>query len=47
MLGQIKFSGGTFDQTGSFEQNGSASGYGLGGCTFNADVTIKTQEQFI
>jgi hypothetical protein len=41
IAGQIKFSGGTFDKTGSFEQNGSASGYGEGGCTFNDDVTIK------
>ncbi|MBK7965944.1 MAG: hypothetical protein IPK10_12110 [Bacteroidetes bacterium] len=41
IAGQIKFSGGTFDQTGSFEQNGSASGYGLGGCVFNKDITIK------
>lgn len=41
IAGQLKFSGGTFDKTGSFEQNGSASGYGLGGCTFNKDVTIK------
>ena len=41
IAGQIKFSGGTFDKTGSFEQNGSASGWGLGGCIFNDDVTIK------
>jgi hypothetical protein len=41
IAGQIKFSGGTFDKTGSFEQNGSASGWGEGGCTFNDDVTIK------
>ena len=41
IAGQLKFSGGTFDKSGSFEQNGSASGYGLGGCTFNKDVTIK------
>ncbi|MBK9637692.1 MAG: hypothetical protein IPO63_07680 [Bacteroidetes bacterium] len=41
IAGQIKFSGGTFDKTGSFEQNGTASGWGLGGCTFNDDVTIK------
>ncbi|MBK9638007.1 MAG: hypothetical protein IPO63_09365 [Bacteroidetes bacterium] len=26
IAGQIKFSGGTFDKTGSFEQNGTASG---------------------
>ncbi|MBP6511584.1 MAG: hypothetical protein KA347_02815 [Bacteroidia bacterium] len=41
IAGQIKFSGGTFDKTGSFEQNGSASGWGEGGCTFNDDVIIK------
>ena len=41
IAGQLKFSGGTFDKTGSFEQNGSASGYGEGGCTFNKDITIK------
>ncbi len=41
VVGQIKFSGGTFDQTGSFEQNGGASGWGEGGCVFNAEVTIK------
>ncbi|MBK7965625.1 MAG: hypothetical protein IPK10_10300 [Bacteroidetes bacterium] len=41
IAGQIKFSGGTFDQTGSFEQNGSASGWGDGNCIFNSDVTFK------
>ena len=39
--GQIKFSGGTFDQAGSFEQTGAASGWGDGGCTFNSNVIIK------
>ncbi|MBK9400316.1 MAG: hypothetical protein IPN36_05465 [Bacteroidetes bacterium] len=41
VVGQIKFSGGTFDQTGTFEQNGGASGWGAGGCVFNDSVTIK------
>jgi hypothetical protein len=41
ITGHLKLSGGTFDKAGSFEQNGSASGWGLGGCTFNDDVTIK------
>jgi hypothetical protein len=47
IAGQIKFSGGTFDKTGSFEQNGSASGWGEGGCTFNDDVIIKILVRFI
>jgi hypothetical protein len=41
IVGQIKFSGGTFDQKGTFEQNGGASGWGEGGCVFNDSVTIK------
>lgn len=41
IVGQIKFSGGTFDKPGSFEHNGGASGWGEGGCVFNDTVTIK------
>ena len=38
---QIKLSGGTFQQATSFEHTGSASGWGEGGCVFNAAVTVK------
>jgi hypothetical protein len=38
---QIKLSGGTFDGTGTFEQNGTVNGWGDGGCVFNGAVTMK------
>jgi hypothetical protein len=34
-------SGGTFDGTGTFEQNGTVNGWGDGGCVFNGAVTMK------
>ncbi len=42
VVNQIKFSGGTFDGMGSFEHNGSAHGWGEGGCVFNDSITIKS-----
>ena len=41
IVNQIKLSGGTFDGTGTFEQNGTANGWGDGGCVFNGAVTMK------
>ncbi len=42
IVNQIKFSGGIFDGKGSFEHNGSANGWGEGGCVFNDSVKIKS-----
>jgi hypothetical protein len=41
ILGLIYFNGSVFNQTSSFEQTGTTSGWGTGGNTFNANVTIK------
>lgn len=41
ITGQLRLSGGVFQQAASFEQNGSASGWGEGGCVFNATVTVR------
>jgi|JI10StandDraft_1071094.scaffolds.fasta_scaffold19357_2 hypothetical protein len=42
IVNQIKLSGGTFDGKGSFEHNGSANGWGEGGCVFNDSIKIKS-----
>jgi hypothetical protein len=41
ILGFIYFNGSVFNQASYFEHSGVTSGWGTGGNTFNADVTIK------
>ncbi|HOS47382.1 MAG TPA: hypothetical protein PLG57_02040 [Bacteroidia bacterium] len=41
IVARVDFSGGVFNYQSSFEQTGTSTTNGAGGCTFNAPITIK------